>query len=258
MAVIDAFIPFARELAAIAAAQTLPRFRAGVRWEQKGEGRFDPVTAADREAEAALRRRIEQAWPDHGIVGEEYGSDRSEADFVWVLDPVDGTRAFIAGLPVWTTLIGLCHHGRPVLGVIAQPALGEVYIGGPGVGAALHHLGDVTPLHVRSCPALPDAILHCTDPALLSAEERVVWDRLAAGARLARLGCDAYAMAMVAAGRIDCVVEWGCKRWDLDGPAALVMGAGGAVRRGLGPGERADVLAGDAALADSVAAEIAA
>jgi histidinol phosphatase-like enzyme (inositol monophosphatase family) len=248
---IESFIPFARELAAIAAAQTLPRFRAGVTAEHKGGERFDPVTLADREAEAALRRRIEAAYPDHGIVGEEYGDDRSDADFVWVLDPVDGTRAFIAGLPVWTTLIGLSHQGRPVLGVIAQPCLGEVYIGGPGMGSCVHHLGDVTPLRTRPCPELSAAILHTTDPALLSEAEWVAWQRLAASARLARLGCDAYAMAMVAAGRIDLVVECGLKRWDIDGPAAVIMGAGGTVRRGVGAGGRTDLLAGDAAMIDA-------
>lgn len=249
---IEDFVPFARELAAIAAAQTVPRFRAGVLAEHKGGERFDPVTAADREAEAALRHRIEKAYPSHGIVGEEYGDDRGDADFVWVLDPVDGTRAFIAGLPVWTTLIALCHQGRPVLGLIAQPILGEVYIGGPGLGAACHHLGDVTPLRSRPCPDLAAAILHTTDPALLSPEERAVWDRLALAARLARLGCDAYAMAMVAAGRIDLVMECGLKRWDIDGPAALILGAGGAVRRGAGPQGRTDLLGGDPALLDVV------
>lgn len=250
--VIEAFVPFARELAAIAAAQTLPRFRRGVEADDKGGDAYDPVTEADRQAEAAIRRAIAERYPEHGVVGEEYGEDRPDADFVWVLDPVDGTRAFIAGLPVWTTLIGLCHQGRPLLGLISQPVLGEVFVGGPGLGAALHRGGEVTPLRTRRCPALADAIIATTDPALFSEAERAGWERLRAGARLARLGCDAYAMAMVAAGRIDLVIECGLKRWDIDGPAALIEGAGGYIARGLAPQGRTDVLAGDAALAAAV------
>ena len=127
---------FALELARAAADVTLPLFRTGAAAEDKGEpGAFDPVTEADRGAEAAMRRRIEARFPDHGVVGEEYGADRPDAEFVWVLDPVDGTRAFVAGLPLWTTLIGLTHQGRPVVGAVAQPYLDEVFLGGPsGVG----------------------------------------------------------------------------------------------------------------------------
>jgi len=250
--VIEAFVPFARELAAIAAAQTLPRFHRGVEADDKGGDAYDPVTEADRQAEAAIRRAIAARYPDHGVIGEEYGEDRADADFVWVLDPVDGTRAFIAGLPVWTTLIALCHQGRPLLGLISQPVLGEVFIGGPGLGAALHRGGEVTPLRTRKCPELRQATIATTDPALFGEAEHVLWERLRLATRLARLGCDAYAMAMVAAGRIDLVVECGLKRWDIDGPAALIEGAGGRVARGLAPQGRTDLLAGDAALVDAV------
>lgn len=249
---IESFVPFARELAALAAAETLPRFRANVPATAKGSGAFDPVTEADRHAEASIRRAINQRFPEHGIIGEEYGAEREDAPFVWVLDPVDGTRAFIAGLPIWTTLIGLCHEGRPLLGVIAQPVLGEVFIGGPGLGTALHRGGEVEPLKVRACTSLAAATLHTTDTALLNDAERDAWERLRASARLARTGCDAYAMAMVAAGRIDLVLECGLKRWDLDGPHAVVLGAGGRVERGVGRDERTDLLAGDPALVDQV------
>ena len=248
----ESFIPFARELAALAAAQTLPRFRAGVEVDDKGGDAFDPVTQADRAAEAAIRQRIRARYPAHGVIGEEYGADRPEADYVWVLDPVDGTRAFIAGLPVWTTLIALCHETRPVLGLIAQPVLGELFVGGPGLGAALHRGGEVTPLQARTCADLEQAVIATTDPALFKPEEAAGWGRLTTAARLSRLGCDAYAMAMVAAGRIDLVVECGLQRWDIEAPAALVTGAGGMVVRGAGPQGRTDLLLGDAALLPAV------
>ena len=113
---------FAIDLAHAAGAAILPLFRAENGLEDKGgPGAFDPVTAADRGAEAAMRTAIAARFPDHGVLGEEYGDDRSDAEFVWVLDPIDGTRAFVAGLPVWTTLIGLRHQGKPVVGAIAQP-----------------------------------------------------------------------------------------------------------------------------------------
>jgi fructose-1,6-bisphosphatase/inositol monophosphatase family enzyme len=121
------------ELNAAAAAEILPLFRADHGLENKGGPRgFDPVTRADRAAEAAIRRRVAERYPAHGVIGEEYGEDRPDAEFVWVVDPIDGTRAFIAGLPLWTTLIGLRWRGEPVLGSIGQPHLGELFIGHAG------------------------------------------------------------------------------------------------------------------------------
>src|SRR5215469_148288 len=128
---------FLLELDAAAAAVTLPLFRTGLDVANKaGKDAFDPVTAADHGAEAAIRKLIAERYPDHGVIGEEYGEDRPDAEFVWVLDPVDGTRAFISGLPLWTTLIGLRHQGRPVLGSIGQPYVGELFVGHAG-GARL-------------------------------------------------------------------------------------------------------------------------
>ena len=123
---------FAIDLAREAARVSLPYFRGAYEETDKGgPGAFDPVTQADREAEAAIRVLIAARYPDHGVIGEEYGEDRPDADHVWILDPIDGTRAFIAGLPLWTTLIGLRHEGRPVLGSIGQPYLDEIFLGGP-------------------------------------------------------------------------------------------------------------------------------
>ena len=149
LAALDAFLV---ELNAASAAEILPLFRAEHGLENKGGARgFDPVTLADKNAEAAIRALIADRFPAHGVIGEEYGEDRPDAEFVWVIDPVDGTRAFIAGLPVWTTLIGLRHEGRPVLGSIGQPYIGEIFIGHPGA-ARLIARGGETPLKVRACP----------------------------------------------------------------------------------------------------------
>ena len=224
---IAALEPFLLELAAVAALETVPRFRTGAAADNKSATGFDPVTEADRCAEAAIRARIRAVYPDHGVIGEEYGADRPEAAFVWVLDPVDGTRAFVAGAPVWTTLIGLRHEGRTVLGLIAQPVLGEVYVGGAGLGARRIGRDGVARLRTRTGVALGDAVLATTDPALFDAEERAGWDRVQRTARFARMGLDGYAMALVAAGTIDLVIESGLNVWDACGPRAVVEGAGG-------------------------------
>ncbi len=244
---------FAVRLARAAADVTLPLFRGECEPENKaGPGDFDPVTAADRGAEAVVRRLIGECYPEHGVIGEEYGEDRPDAEWVWVLDPVDGTRAFVAGLPLWTTLIGLRRAGRPIIGVIAQPYLDEIFLGGPS-GARLLGRGEARPLDRLPCPALDQAVIATTDPALFTAGERGGWDRLRAASRLARLGCDAYAYAMVAAGRIDLVAESGLKPWDWTALVPVIEAAGGQVTdwRGEAPGAAGQILAvGDARLRD--------
>ncbi len=223
------FEPFVLELAATAAAETLPRFRQALDVVDKGPaGGFDPVTEADRNAEAALRRAIAARFPDHGVVGEEYGEDRPGAEWVWVLDPVDGTRAYMAGLPLWTTLIALLHERRPVLGAVAQPYLGEVFVGS-AAGARLVRPGQSDrALRTRPCAALARATVATTDPALFTDPgEAASWRRLHAAARLARLGCDGYAYAMVAAGQIDVVLESGLQLWDWAAHRPLIEAAGG-------------------------------
>lgn len=221
------FESFAVELAAEAARVTLPFFRGDYVQEDKGGPRgFDPVTQADKEAEAAMRRLIAARYPDHGVIGEEYGEDRPDADHVWVLDPVDGTRAFIAGLPLWTTLIALRAEGRPLIGAIAQPYLDEVFLGGPS-GAVLIGRDETRPIRVRPCEALTEAVIATTAPELFSGPELGAWTQVAAAARLARYGCDAYAYAMVALGRIDMVAETGLKPWDWSALIPVVEAAGG-------------------------------
>ncbi|THD59263.1 histidinol-phosphatase [Phenylobacterium sp.] len=221
---LDAFLV---ELNRAAGAAILPLFRADHGLIDKGGAKgFDPVTEADKGAERAIRAMISERYPDHGVIGEEYGEDRADAEFVWVLDPVDGTRAFIAGLPVWTTLIGLRHNGTPVLGSIGQPFLDEIYIGNAG-GSRLMSRGGVRPLKVRSCSGLSGALIATTDPAIFQGVEREAWGRVRAAARLARLGCDAYAYAMVAAGTIDLVIETRLMAWDIDAAIPVIAGAGG-------------------------------
>jgi histidinol phosphatase-like enzyme (inositol monophosphatase family) len=243
------------ELNRASAAAILPLFRAEHGLEDKGRpGSFDPVTRADRGAEAAIRKLIAERHPAHGVIGEEYGEDRPDADFVWVIDPIDGTRAFIAGLPVWTTLIGLRFRGEPVLGSIGQPYLGELFIGHAG-GARLLSRGASRPLTTRKGTRLSGAIIASTDPeGCFTPPEYAAWRRLRAAARLARLGCDAYAYAMVAAGALDLVVEAGLKSWDIEAAIPVLAGAGGLVTdwRGEPVGRRGGqvVLAGDRPLLD--------
>ncbi|MGA9658759.1 MAG: histidinol-phosphatase [Asticcacaulis sp.] len=222
---------FALELAAAAAAAAMPLFRL------KGLGEdnklahlsaFDPVTEADKGAERAIRALINSRYPDHGIIGEEYGNENAEADYVWVLDPVDGTRAFISGLPIWTTLIGLRYMSRPVLGLIAQPVLQEIYLGSP-LGSRLITPQGQSPLRVRNCGSLADAILGTTDPYQFKGRESDAYADLLKAAKLARYGCDAYAFAMVAAGTMDMALETGLKAWDIDAIIPVIENAGGIV-----------------------------
>jgi myo-inositol-1(or 4)-monophosphatase len=222
-------MPFARELAAAAAAVILPHFRTPLTIDDKGgRGVFDPVTEADRGAEAAMRRLIGSRHPDHGILGEEYGAERLEADFVWVLDPVDGTRAFISGLPLWGTLIGLRHQGEPVLGLVAQPYIGEVFIGTRD-GAWLERGNDKTPLRTRRCAAMSEATVSSTGPYLFAPDDWRRFDRLQKAAKLVRYGYDCYAYAMVAGGFIDCVAEAGLGPYDIEPLVPIIEGAGGVV-----------------------------
>ncbi len=258
---LDELEAFILELNRASADVILPLFRANHGIENKAaSGDYDPVTAADKGGEAEIRRLISQRYSEHGVIGEEMGEDRPDAEFVWVLDPVDGTRAFVAGLPVWTTLIGLRFEGDPVLGSIGQPFLGEVYVGHAG-GSRLVTEAGATPLRVRSGLPLTDAIIATTDPeGCFDGAELGAWRRLRAASRLARLGCDAYAYAMVAAGTIDLVVEAGLKSWDIEAAVPVLAGAGGQVTDWLGApigrhgGQAA--IAGDRALLDEALAAL--
>ncbi|HEX2255166.1 MAG TPA: histidinol-phosphatase [Afifellaceae bacterium] len=253
-------IPFMHELADAAAAAILPRFRSPLVAEAKPGGRhaFDPVTAADREAEAAMRQLIGRRFPRHGIVGEEYGDERADAECVWLLDPIDGTRAFICGLPLWGVLIGFRCAGRPALGMIAQPYLGERFVG-TGDEAWLERGGERRPLKVRPCPALAEASLSTTAPDLFDASEMARYRAVEGRARLVRYGADCYAYAMVAMGFLDCVVEAGLKPYDIEPIVPIVAGAGGFVTDWKGADKRGGgqvVAAGDRRVLEEALSEL--
>jgi myo-inositol-1(or 4)-monophosphatase len=256
---LTALAGFLDRLADAASESILPHFRARMAVEDKGQGRFDPVTAADRGAEAAMRRLINAHYPDHGILGEEYGSERTEADFVWVLDPIDGTRAFITGLPVWGVLIGLKFQGRPVLGMMAQPFTGERFAGN-GREAWFTRGGTRQRLATRPCGRLADASLFTTTPAIFSPDDRRAYDRVESAVRLARYGCDCYAYCMVAAGNADIVVEAGLQPYDIVALIPIIEGAGGRVvdwRGGSAAGGGQVAAIGDPALVPAVLAGLA-
>ena len=230
-------LAFASQLADAAWQAIQPHFRNGADVSDKShlapEGShkavFDPVTAADTGAERAMRALIEAHYPQHGIIGEEFPAKDSASGFTWLLDPVDGTRAFIAGLPVWTTLIALCDpDGVPILGVIDQPVVGERYLGWPG-GAAVQAAGTQTPLSVSACADLNEAVIATTDPFILQSAEQEAWARLRESAPISRYGLDAYAYARLAAGTIDIVAETGLQAWDVAALIPVVRGAGGLV-----------------------------
>jgi histidinol phosphatase-like enzyme (inositol monophosphatase family) len=257
------FEAFALELQAAAGEAILPLFRVENGLEDKGpakNGEFDPVTLADRGGEAAIRRLISERYPDHGVIGEEYGEDRPDAEHVWVLDPVDGTRAFICGLPVWTTLIALRHRGRPVVGAIGQSYIGEVFVGSRR-GASLVRGGDLYPLCVRPCPGLREALIATTDQNIFKGQDAERWTRVRSAARVARYGCDAYAYAMVALGSLDAVVETRLKAWDIEAAIPVIEGAGGFITHWngepIGPNGGNMLIAGDARVRDEALALLA-
>jgi inositol-phosphate phosphatase / L-galactose 1-phosphate phosphatase / histidinol-phosphatase len=184
-----------------------------------------PVTIADREAEAAMRALIEKSFPAHGIIGEEHGRLREDAEFVWVLDPIDGTKNFISGIPLFGTLIGLAHRGRPVLGVIDQPILGERWLGAEGKPSTLNG----APIRTRACAALDRATLYATSPDMFRGPDAERFARLKAAVKLARFGADCYAYAQLASGFIDLVVEADLKPYDYCALVPVIAGAGGAM-----------------------------
>lgn len=230
---------FFRRLAAAAAAQTLPRFRAQGIVSNKDDGGFDPVTEADREAELAIRAVIRAEFADHGILGEEFGVEKAESDHRWVIDPIDGTRAFISGLPLWGTLVGLTEAGDAVAGMMSQPFTGELFWAS---GGASHYEGPGGPRRLASRPTrlLAEATMCTTTPALFRGDMREAYDRLEATVRLARYGTDCYAYAMVAAGQIDLVVETELQPYDIVALIPIIEAAGGVVTRwDGGPAEEA-------------------
>ena len=220
---------FLEHLARRSGEAILPFFRSHFSIDNKARGGgFDPVTESDRAAETLIRRLIAEALPAHGIKGEEFPDHQPEAEYVWVIDPIDGTRAFLCGLPVWGTLIGLTRNGQPVLGAMHQPFTGELFVGGFG-GAFLKQGGSQRALRTRATAELAEARLMTTDPGLFSEDEARAFAGLRADVRLTRYGADCYAYAMLAAGQIDLVVEAGLKPYDIVPLVPIIEAAGGVV-----------------------------
>jgi len=239
---------FLDELADAAARETLPRFRSGLAVANKLGSGFDPVTEADEAAERAIRGLIGRRFPDHGILGEEQGAENADQREVWIIDPIDGTRAFISGLPVWGTLIGFYEDGRAALGIMDQPFTGERFLAGPQ-GAIYRRGGAERPLRTRDCGSLANAILFTTSPFLHAGPRRERYDALERAVTLARYGCDCYAFAMVAAGQVDLVVESGLQPYDIAALIPIIEQAGGVVTTWAGerPEQGGDILAAGSA-----------
>ena len=213
---------FFAELSAAARSAIDSELNRGLACDNKQEGGFDPVTEADRAAERALRAAIEGRYPGHGITGEEFGSVRSDAPIQWSLDPVDGTRALICGLPSWAVLVGLIEKGEHVAGMIDLPAIDECLV---AVGGETLRNG--RPARSSGCRRLAEARLSTTDPNLFSGHELEAFERIRRACRLTRFGLDAMAYARVATGDLDLVIENGLKPHDYDALVAVVRGSGG-------------------------------
>ncbi|MCC5988069.1 MAG: histidinol-phosphatase [Pararhodobacter sp.] len=191
-------------------------------------GGFDPVTAADHEAEAAIRAALARLRPHDAVLGEEGGASAGESGFTWVIDPVDGTRGFMSGTPTWGVLVALSDASGPLLGIIDQPYIGERFWGGLGEAWVKGPMGKAA-LHTRPPRPLDQATLFTTFPEIGSPAERAAFKRVAARARLTRYGNDCYAYALVAAGQIDLVIEAGLGAHDIHAPIAVIEAAGGLV-----------------------------
>ena len=220
------FTSFVDQLAAASGDIILPFFRTALAVENKKAGGFDPVTAADRAAENAMRALIRKNFPAHGILGEEYGSERPDAEYVWVLDPIDGTKSFIAGMVAWGTLIGLTRMGEPVFGMMHQPFTRERFSGDGGAAGYRGPAGN-RDLRVRACESLGDAVMFTTSPLLMNEADRAVFKRVEDQVKLSRYGGDCYAYCMLAAGQIDLIIETELKPHDVVALIPIVAGAGG-------------------------------
>ena len=226
---LDALAAFACRLAAVARTETLKGYVGSPPVENKLASGFDPVTPNDRAAEAAMRRFIEEEYPEHGVVGEELSDRSADGSLCWSLDPIDGTRAFICGLPSWTTLIALLEEGEPVLGVIDAPRLDELYFGFGTKAFSIVAGSPAQAVTTSGCRSLGEARLSTTDPFLFSESEAEAFARLRQSVQLTRYGLDGYGYAQVAAGGLDLVAESGLKPHDYNAVVPLIRAAGGAV-----------------------------
>jgi len=253
----QAIVRVAHELADISGPVILKHFRKAVPVENKAAGgAFDPVTKADRGAEKAIVQALAAKMPNDGVVGEEFGTKPGTSPYQWVIDPIDGTRSFIIGSPLWGTLIGVLRDAKPFFGLMDQPFTGERFWSGDR--ASYHSVGGGRPqrLKTRSCANLEDAVLASTHPDLFEGDDQVAaLNRIKAVARLTRYGGDCYNYCLLAAGFIDIVLETNLKPYDIVALIPIIERAGGRVTTWAG-GDAAsggDVVAcGDARLHETV------
>ena len=225
---IDSLTATAHSVADAARPETLRYFRTAPLAEDKPGDGFDPVTEGDRAAERAMRAVLARLRPDDAILGEEYGTTEGTSGLTWVLDPIDGTRAYLCGAPSWGVLVAVSDGDGPILGLIDQPFTGERFFGGPNGAVLTGPTGERT-LRVRGERPLDQAILMTTFPEVGTPEDRAGFERVAEQARLTRYGLDCYAYALLAMGQIDLVIEAGLNSYDIQGPMAVVRAAGGLV-----------------------------
>ena len=225
----DALVSVAIELADAAREITLKYFRSPtLTADNKVDTGFDPVTIADREAELAIRDLLAKRRPDDAILGEEFGKKDGTTGLTWIIDPIDGTRAFISGIPSWGVLIGLDAGDGPVLGVIDQPYMGERFLGAFGE-AKLFTKNESLKITTSRCETLADSTLLTTFPEIGSQVERQGFETVRDQVKLTRYGLDCYAYALLAMGQIDLIIEAGLNAYDVHGPIGVIEAAGGIV-----------------------------
>lgn len=212
-----------------ASAITLPAFRSNLNVDNKEDTHFDPVTEADRAAELVIRKTIEENFPDHAIIGEEHENKLTSSPFSWIIDPIDGTRSYISGVPMWGTLIGVAYEGTTFAGIMAQPFTGETYLGMPGASTFQRHDEEAKAISTSRVTNLGEARLFTTTPALFTGDLAKAYAELESQVRLPRYGCDCYAYCLLAAGYADLVVETELKIYDIAALIPIVRNAGGIV-----------------------------
>lgn len=244
----EELLEFAVSSVVLAGGETLPFFRSAAAVENKrGDGQFDPVTEADKAVELVLREHIRARYPEHGVCGEEFGSDTGNG-LTWVIDPIDGTRAFVSGMLHWGVLMALFDGARPVVGVMYQPFTEELWCG-DGRQAEFRHKGNVQPIRTRRCSTLGDAVLATTAPDLFRPEDQERFARLESAVKLTRYGGDCYNFGMLAMGHIDLATDAQLKPYDIQALIPIIEGAGGVVTtyRGEDASMGGDVLASGSA-----------
>jgi histidinol phosphatase-like enzyme (inositol monophosphatase family) len=241
---IENLIAFIERLAAESGRAILPLFRTGVGVDVKPGKDWDPVTEADRRAEEVIRNLIEIEFPDHAILGEEFGPKTTNSEYQWIIDPIDGTRAFVAGMPTWATLIGLYRKGAPLIGIMHQPYVGEHFLGSPS-GTWHCRSGERRRLQVAHEAKLADAKIGTTSPHLFDGVHAAGFDRLRQATKMTRYGCDAYSYCLLAAGQLDIAMDPLLQVYDIAALLPVLWGSGAVVTcwDGKNPAEGGNIVA---------------